>query len=195
MYFNSFLHWVEISGFARLKQEISVIIFLLFSLLILLVFLNIRRRNLKWGIVVILCILTCIFVYAMPEYLLRDTVYEQRRMLSQTTDTFTKALELYYNVHHRYPSSDKLLTELKKFLPHRFVNPYTGKKIYRVLHYDSILRNPHSLSVENLGCVVYKTSSDYQSCMFYFIDYESILFKPILLSPTRLERGKLKPLW
>ena len=75
---------------------------------------------------------------------------EKEQLLIDRGEQYTRAIQLYYLANNRqYPTSlDDLEKQEKRFLRRRFVDPFTGKAEWRIIHTnggfltDSLVKKP-----------------------------------------------------
>jgi len=192
---NLYYYWEDqILGIAATTWKINLMMIVFIVVLAILIWLN-PRISRRIRIVAVIA-----SIYMVIAFLISPSIAENFAVRSWKPQSLARirvlqlrdALTSYYKTHNKYPPFDGFLDSLNSELPGYFecVNPYTGARYTRVLNYDSVLGREYKLKPEELGLIAYKVSEDGQSCIYCIVDFDVWT-----LGPTRLERGKLKPLW
>jgi hypothetical protein len=113
-----------------------------------------RRRESQGGYALLMIFLMAAIVALMLYQQLPRVAFESERekeqLLIDRGEQYTRAIQLYYLANNRtYPTSiDDLEKQEKRFLRRRFVDPYTGKAEWRIIHTnggfltDSLVQKP-----------------------------------------------------
>jgi type II secretory pathway pseudopilin PulG len=113
-----------------------------------------RRRESQRGFALLLVFLMAAIVALMLYQQLPRVAFESERekeqLLIDRGEQYTRAIQLYYLANNRqYPTSiDDLEKREKRFLRRRYVDPYTGKDEWRIIHTngglltDSLVQKP-----------------------------------------------------
>jgi hypothetical protein len=113
-----------------------------------------RRRHLQGGYALLMIFLMAAIVALMLYQQLPRVAFESERekeqLLIDRGEQYTRAIQLYYMANNRtYPTSlDDLEKQEKRFLRRRFVDPFTGKAEWRIIHTnggfltDSLVQKP-----------------------------------------------------
>jgi hypothetical protein len=113
-----------------------------------------RRRESEGGYVLLMVFLMAAIIALMLYQQLPRVAFESERekeqLLIDRGEQYTRAIQLYYLANNRqYPTSiDDLEKKEKRFLRRRYVDPYTGKDEWRIIHTnggfltDSLVQKP-----------------------------------------------------
>jgi hypothetical protein len=113
-----------------------------------------RRRELQQGYALLMIFLMAALIALMLYQQLPRVAFESERekeqLLIDRGEQYTRAIQLYYLANNRqYPTSlDDLEKPEKRFLRRRFVDPFTGKAEWRIIHTnggfltDSLVQKP-----------------------------------------------------
>jgi hypothetical protein len=113
-----------------------------------------RRRESQQGFALLLVFLMAAIVALMLYQQLPRVAFESERekeqLLIDRGEQYTRAIQLYYLANNRqYPTSiDDLEKREKRFLRRRYLDPYTGKDEWRIIHTnggfltDSLVQKP-----------------------------------------------------
>ena len=113
-----------------------------------------RRRDSQGGFALLLVFLMAAIVALMLYQQLPREAFESERdkeqLLIDRGEQYTRAIQLYYLANNRqYPTSiDDLEKREKRFLRRRYVDPFTGKDDWRIIHTngafltDSLVKKP-----------------------------------------------------
>jgi len=113
-----------------------------------------RRRHSQGGYALLMIFLMAAIVAIMLYQQLPRVAFESERekeqLLIDRGEQYTRAIQLYYLANNRqYPTSiDDLEKREKRFLRRRFVDPFTGKDEWRIIHTngafltDSLVQKP-----------------------------------------------------
>ena len=113
-----------------------------------------RRRESQQGFALLLVFLMAAVVALMLYQQLPRVAFESERekeqLLIDRGEQYTRAIQLYYLANNRqYPTSiDDLEKREKRFLRRRYLDPYTGKDEWRIIHTnggfltDSLVQKP-----------------------------------------------------
>ena len=99
-----------------------------------------RRRESQQGYALLMIFLMAAIIALMLYQQLPRVAFESERekeqLLIDRGEQYTRAIQLYYLANNRqYPTSlDDLEKREKRFLRRRFVNPFTGKADWRIVH-------------------------------------------------------------
>lgn len=113
-----------------------------------------RRRESQRGYALLMIFLMAALIALMLYQQLPRVAFESERekeqLLIDRGEQYTRAIQLYYLANNRqYPTSlDDLEKQEKRFLRRRFVDPFTGKAEWRIIHTnggfltDSLVQKP-----------------------------------------------------
>jgi len=113
-----------------------------------------RRRESQGGYALLMIFLMAAIIALMLYQQLPRVAFESERekeqLLIDRGEQYTRAIQLYYLANNRrYPTSiDDLEKQEKRFLRRRFVDPFTGKADWRIVHTnggfltDSLVQKP-----------------------------------------------------
>ena len=113
-----------------------------------------RRRESQQGYALLMIFLMAALIALMLYQQLPRVAFESERekeqLLIDRGEQYTRAIQLYYLANNRqYPTSlDDLEKPEKRFLRRRFVDPFTGKDEWRIIHTnggfltDSLVKKP-----------------------------------------------------
>lgn len=113
-----------------------------------------RRRHSQGGYALLMIFLMAAIIALMLYQQLPRVAFESERekeqLLIDRGEQYTRAIQLYYLANNRtYPTSlDDLEKQEKRFLRRRFVDPFTGKADWRIVHTnggfltDSLVQKP-----------------------------------------------------
>jgi len=113
-----------------------------------------RRRDSQGGFALLMVFLMAAIIALMLYQQLPRVAFESERekeqLLIDRGEQYTRAIQLYYLANNRtYPTSlDDLEKQQKRFLRRRFVDPFTGKAEWRIIHTnggfltDSLVQKP-----------------------------------------------------
>jgi hypothetical protein len=113
-----------------------------------------RRRESQQGYALLMIFLMAAIIALMLYQQLPRVAFESERekeqLLIDRGEQYTRAIQLYYLANNRqYPTSlDDLEKREKRFLRRRFVDPFTGKADWRIVHTnggfltDSLVKKP-----------------------------------------------------
>ena len=113
-----------------------------------------RRRESQQGYALLMIFLMAAIIALMLYQQLPRVAFESERekeqLLIDRGEQYTRAIQLYYLANNRqYPTSlDDLEKREKRFLRRRFVDPFTGKAEWRIVHTnggfltDSLVQKP-----------------------------------------------------
>jgi hypothetical protein len=113
-----------------------------------------RRQNSEGGYAVLMVFLMAAIVALMLYQQMPRVAFESERdkeqLLIDRGEQYTRAIQLYYMANNRqYPTSiDDLEKKEKRFLRKRYVDPFTGKDEWRIVHTnggfltDSLVQKP-----------------------------------------------------
>jgi len=113
-----------------------------------------RRRKSQGGYALLMIFLMAAIIALMLYQQLPRVAFESERekeqLLIDRGEQYTRAIQLYYLANNRqYPTSiDDLEKREKRFLRRRFVDPFTGKDEWRIIHTnggfltDSLVQKP-----------------------------------------------------
>ena len=113
-----------------------------------------RRRESQQGYALLMIFLMAALIALMLYQQLPRVAFESERekeqLLIDRGEQYTRAIQLYYLANNRrYPTSlDDLEKQEKRFLRRRFVDPFTGKAEWRIIHTnggfltDSLVQKP-----------------------------------------------------
>ena len=113
-----------------------------------------RRRESQRGYALLMVFLMAAIIALMLYQQLPRVAFESERekeqLLIDRGEQYTRAIQLYYLANNRqYPTSiDDLEKQEKRFLRRRFVDPFTGKADWRIIHTnggfltDSLVQKP-----------------------------------------------------
>jgi len=113
-----------------------------------------RRRHSQGGYALLMIFLMAAIIALMLYQQLPRVAFESERekeqLLIDRGEQYTRAIQLYYLANNRqYPTSiDDLEKREKRFLRRRFVDPFTGKDEWRIIHTnggfltDSLVQKP-----------------------------------------------------
>ena len=113
-----------------------------------------RRRESEGGYALLMIFLMAAIIALMLYQQLPRVAFESERekeqLLIDRGEQYTRAIQLYYLANNRqYPTSiDDLEKREKRFLRRRFVDPFTGKDEWRIIHTnggfltDSLVQKP-----------------------------------------------------
>src|SRR5512135_100417 len=122
-----------------------------------------RRRESQGGYVLLMVFLMAAIIALMLYQQLPRVAFESERdkeqLLIDRGEQYTRAIQLYYLANNRqYPTSiDDLEKQEKRFLRRRFVDPFTGKADWRIIHTnggfltDSLVQKPPTDSQSQLA--------------------------------------------
>src|SRR5678815_4864874 len=102
-------------------------------------------RNPEGGYALLLVFLMAAIVALMLYQQLPRVAFENERekeqLLIDRGEQYTRAIQLYYMANNRqWPTSiDDLEKREKRFLRRRYVDPYTGKDEWRIIHTLSLI--------------------------------------------------------
>jgi len=117
-----------------------------------------RRRDSQGGYALLMVFLMAAIVALMLYQQLPRVAFESERekeqLLIDRGEQYTRAIQLYYLANNRqWPTSiDDLEKREKRFLRRRYVDPYTGKDEWRIIHTtggfltDSLVQKPPGTS-------------------------------------------------
>ncbi len=113
-----------------------------------------RRRESQQGYALLMIFLMAALIALMLYQQLPRVAFESERekeqLLIDRGEQYTRAIQLYYLANNRtYPTSlDDLEKQERRFLRRRFVDPFTGKAEWRIIHTnggfltDSLVQKP-----------------------------------------------------
>ena len=113
-----------------------------------------RRRHSQGGYALLMIFLMAAIIALMLYQQLPRVAFESERekeqLLIDRGEQYTRAIQLYYLANNQtYPTSlDDLEKQEKRFLRRRFVDPFTGKADWRIIHTnggfltDSLVQKP-----------------------------------------------------
>src|SRR5579864_8253519 len=113
-----------------------------------------RRRESQGGYVLLMVFLMAAIIALMLYQQLPRVAFESERdkeqLLIDRGEQYVRAIQLYYVANNRrYPTSiDDLEKREKRFLRRRYIDPYTGKDEWRIIHTnggfltDSLVQKP-----------------------------------------------------
>src|SRR5579864_7283027 len=113
-----------------------------------------RRRESQGGYVLLMVFLMAAIIALMLYQQLPRVAFESERdkeqLLIDRGEQYVRAIQLYYVANNRqYPTSiDDLEKREKRFLRRRYIDPYTGKDEWRIIHTnggfltDSLVKKP-----------------------------------------------------
>ena len=117
-----------------------------------------RRRDSQGGyallMVFLMAAIVALMLYQQLPRVAFETEREKEQLLIDRGEQYTRAIQLYYLANNRqYPTSiDDLEKREKRFLRRRYVDPYTGKDEWRIIHTnggfltDSLVQKPPGAS-------------------------------------------------
>ena len=120
-----------------------------------------RRRHSQGGYALLMIFLMAAIIALMLYQQLPRVAFESERekeqLLIDRGEQYTRAIQLYYLANNRtYPTSlDDLEKQEKRFLRRRFVDPFTGKADWRIVHTnggfltDSLVQKPPTVAKVN----------------------------------------------
>jgi hypothetical protein len=115
---------------------------------------NGRRRDSQGGfallVVFLMAAIIALMLYQQMPRVAFESEREKEQLLIDRGEQYTRAIQLYYLANNRtYPTSlDDLEKQQKRFLRRRFVDPFTGKADWRIIHTnggfltDSLVQKP-----------------------------------------------------
>src|ERR1051326_1832020 len=113
-----------------------------------------RRRDSQGGFALLMVFLMAAIVALMLYQQMPRVAFESERdkeqLLIDRGEQYTRAIQLYYVANNRqYPTSiDDLEKREKRFLRRRYLDPFTGKDEWRIIHTnggfltDSLVQKP-----------------------------------------------------
>ena len=113
-----------------------------------------RRKDSERGYAVLMVFLMAAIIALMLYQQLPRVAFESERdkeqLLIDRGEQYTRAIQLYYMANNRqYPTSiDDLEKKEKRFLRKRYIDPFTGKDEWRIVHTnggfltDSLVQKP-----------------------------------------------------
>ena len=114
-----------------------------------------QRRESQRGFALLVIFLMAaaiaLMLYIQMPRVAFETEREKERLLIDRGEQYKRAIQLYYTAFQRYPTrlEDLENTNDKRFLRRRYVNPYTGKDDWRLIHVnggvltDSLVQKPN----------------------------------------------------
>ena len=113
-----------------------------------------RRRNQRGFALLVIFLMAAaiaLMLYIQLPRVAFETEREKERLLIDRGEQYKRAVQLYYTAFQRYPTrlEDLENTNDKRFLRRRYVNPYTGKDDWRLIHInggvltDSLVQKPN----------------------------------------------------
>ena len=98
-----------------------------------------RRRDAQGGYALLMVFLMAAIIALMLYQQLPRVAFESERekeqLLIDRGEQYTRAIQLYYIANRQYPTSlEDLEKKEKRYLRRRFVDPFTGKDEWRIVH-------------------------------------------------------------
>jgi len=178
-------YYLQLWGVDALLNQIVILVMVFIGFIILLLWFNPKIKK-KTMIILTPCLI--FFGFVSSIYIadgLVASLLRKRAVFRRQKYSLEALLSLYYKKFKHYPPYEGLLDSLYSFAPlsyrQEFMNPYTKSKFRKVLPFDSVMSGDYSLSADDIGLFAYKVSEDGESCAFYFVDYDTWVFRPVFL--------------
>jgi type II secretory pathway pseudopilin PulG len=110
-----------------------------------------EQRGFALLVIFLMAAAIALMLYVQMPRVAFETEREKERLLIDRGEQYKRAIQLYYTAFQRYPTriEDLESTNDKRFLRRRYVNPYTGKDDWRLIHInggvltDSLVQKPN----------------------------------------------------
>ena len=80
-----------------------------------------------------------LMLYSQMPRVAFESEREKEQVLQSRGQQYVRAIQLYYNAYHKWPSKIEDLenTNNKRYLRKRYIDPMTGKDEWRLIHVDA----------------------------------------------------------